>query len=315
MPTADLTAGLFKLQFKALGTNCVIQFRTEEIEAAKEFRTAALQWIKNFENTWSRFKPDSLLCRINASAGRQRIPLTEEQDHVIQLCGYTNRASREMIDPTSFPLTQLWDQAAKADELPTNSEISEVQKRVDWNAVEHEPGSVFLPEKGMALEIGGFGKEYAVDQIITLAEHCGIENLLVDLGRDVAVAGTPPHGSYWVVGAENAREQDTAIHRLAITDRALATSGNGRRFRTIAGKKFGHIIDSRSGYPAETDVLTATCLAPNCLTAGILSTSACILGAEMGMTQINQTLNADALIQTIDETRFSHSIHQHLLAS
>ncbi|MDB4435857.1 FAD:protein FMN transferase [Akkermansiaceae bacterium] len=315
MPTADFTAGLFKLQFKALGTNCVVQFRTDEIDAAKEFRTATLKWIKEFENTWSRFKPDSLICRINVSAGSERIALTAEQDHVIQLCGYTYRTSRGLIDPTSFPLTELWDQAAKIDELPTDSEISEVQKQVDWTAVEHDEGSIFLPEKGMALEIGGFGKEYAVDQLITLAKQCGIENLLVDLGRDVAVAGTPPHGAYWVVGAENARERDTAIHRLAITDRALATSGNGRRFRTIAGKKFGHIIDSRSGHPAETDVLTATCLASNCLTAGILSTSAYILGADAGMTEINQTLNADALIQTIDETRFSHNIHQHLLAS
>ena len=129
------------------------------------------------------------------------------------------------------------------------------------------------------------------------------------------MAGSPPHGPYWVVGAENAREQDTAIHRLAITDRALATSGNGRRFRTIGGKKFGHIIDSRSGYPAETDVLTASCLAPDCLTAGILSTSACIIGADSGMAEINHTLNVDALIQTNDKTIFSRNIHLHLLAS
>ncbi|MDB4374789.1 FAD:protein FMN transferase [bacterium] len=302
---ATLQAGLFKLQFKALGTHCVIQFRADEISVAKEFKTVALAWIKDFENTWSRFKPDSLLCRINASAGRERIPLTHDQDHVLQLCGHTYRQSQSLIDPTSFPLTQLWDDAAQKDQLPSEEEITEVKKRVDWNAIEHSPGSVFLPEKGIALEIGGFGKEYAVDRLIDLAKHSGIKNLLVDLGRDVAAAGTPPHGSYWVVGAENAREEDTALHRLAITDRAVATSGNGRRFRTIGGEKFGHIIDSRSGRPAETDVLTATCLAPDCLTAGLLSTTA----------EIDRRLNTCGIIQTSEGTRFSNTIHQHLLSS
>ncbi|MGC6583081.1 MAG: FAD:protein FMN transferase [Akkermansiaceae bacterium] len=315
MPAADLTAGLFKLQFKALGTNCLVQFRTNEISAAKEFRSEALKWIKEFENTWSRFKPDSLLCRINAAAGKERIELTEAQDEIIQLCDYTFRQSRGMIDPTSFPLTQLWDRAARTDTLPADAELSQVRQSVNWTSVEHRAGSLFLPEVGMALEIGGFGKEYAVDQILTLAKQSGIMNVLVDLGRDVAVAGSPPHGPYWIVGAENARELDTAVHRLAITDRAIATSGNGRRYRTITGEKFGHIIDPRSGQPAKTNVLTATCLASDCLTAGILSTSACILGAEEGMAEIDRTLNAEALIQTDKDPLFSRNIHQHLLSS
>lgn len=315
MSTADLTTGLFKLSFKALGTNCLVQFRTDEIEAAKEFRTAALAWIKDFENTWSRFKPDSLLCKINAAAGQSLIELTPEQDHVIQLCEHTYRTSHGLIDPTSFPLTGLWDQAAQVDEPPAEDAIKETLKKVSWPTVDCREGSVFLPEKGMALEIGGFGKEYAVDQLLALGKQCGIENLLVDLGRDVGVAGSPPHGPYWVVGAENSRELDSAIYRLAITNQALATSGNGRRFRTIGGEKFGHIIDSRSGYPADNSVRTATCLASDCLTAGLLSTSACILGAEAGMAEIDRSLNAEALFQTETETLFSDNIHQHLLAS
>lgn len=313
--SASLQTGLFKLQFKALGTHCVIQFRTDEITAAKEFKTAALSWIKDFENTWSRFKPNSLLSQINASAGQEKIALTPEQDHVIQLCDHTYRQSNGLIDATSFPLTRLWDQAAKNDQLPTEEEISEVKKHVNWNAIEHSPGSVFLPEKGIALEIGGFGKEYAVDRLIELAKCSGIANLLVDLGRDVAVAGSPPHGPYWVVGAENASEENSALYRLAITDRAVATSGNGRRFRTIGGKKFGHIIDSRSGHPAETDVLTATCLAPDCLTAGVLSTSACILGSDVGLSEMERRLNTSGIIQTARDTKFSSTIHQHIIAS
>ncbi|MDA7537072.1 FAD:protein FMN transferase [Akkermansiaceae bacterium] len=315
MTAKELTAGLFKLRFKALGTNCVVQFRAPSVESAKGYRTAALAWIWEFENTWSRFRPDSLLGQINASAGKTGIELTPEQDEVMRLCEHTYRTSREIIDPSSYPLTKLWDEAAERDEIPSEKMIQNALSFVGWEKVEFSSGHIFLPEEGMALEIGGFGKEYAVDQLIALARSYEIEHALVDLGRDVATLGSPPHGPYWVVGAENAQELDAPLHRLAITNQALATSGNGRRFRSIAGEKFGHIIDARSGFPVKNDLLTATCLANDCLTAGLLSTSACILGAEAGMAEINRSLNAEALFQTDTTTLFSHSIHLHLIAS
>ena len=117
------------------------------------------------------------------------------------------------------------------------------------------------------------------------------------------------------MGAENAQELDASLHRLAITNQALATSGNGRRFRRIGGEKFGHIIDAQSGWPVKNDLLTATCLANDCLTAGLLSTSACILGTEAGMTEIDRSLNTEALFQTHTNTLFSRNIHLNLITS
>ncbi|MDA7518124.1 FAD:protein FMN transferase [Akkermansiaceae bacterium] len=315
MTAQELTAGLFKLRFKALGTNCVVQFRAPSIDSAKGFRTAALAWIREFENTWSRFRPDSLLCQINASAGKTAIQLTPEQDEVLRLCEHTYRTSREIIDPSSYPLTKLWDEGAQRDEIPSDQMIAQALGLVGWGKVEFSSGQVFLPEEGMALEIGGFGKEYAVDQLIALARSFEIKHALVDLGRDVATLGSPPHGPYWIVGAENAQELDAPLHRLAITNQALATSGNGRRFRSIAGDKFGHIIDARSGWPVKNNLLTATCLANDCLTAGLLSTSACILGAEAGMAEIDRSLHTEALFQTSTNTIFSRNIHLNLIAS
>ena len=315
MPVDDLTAGIFKLRFKALGTECEVQFRTPSVEAAKEFRAVALEWIRNFERTWSRFIPESLLCRINAEAGRSRVELTPEQEEVVQLCERTYQATDGLVDPTSFPLTRLWDEASKADRLPSEDEIDEVLRHVSWPSVEWGNGSVFLPEKGMALEIGGFGKEYAVDQISALAKNYDLPAVLVDLGRDLVTYGEPPHGPYWVIGVEDARiENDPAI-RLAFTDMGLATSGNGRRFRTIGGEKFGHIIDPRTGIPVRNALLTATCLADDCLTAGWFSTAACILGPKMGLEKIECRFGIEGMLQTTDTTLYSQNIHRHVIAS
>ncbi|MFT6181562.1 MAG: thiamine biosynthesis lipoprotein [Akkermansiaceae bacterium] len=313
--TANLTGGLFKLKFRALGTQCEVQFRTESVEGAKEFRRVALSWLREFEEKWSRFKPGSLLCRVNAEAGVRAVEVSGDEEEVLKLCEHTYRVSQGLIDPTSFPLTRLWDEAGKRDILPTRDEVEEVRKLVSWPAVEWGSGVVFLPEKGMGLEIGGFGKEYAVDQVIAFAKQFEIADCLVDLGRDVAAIGEPPQGPCWVVGVEDAREEEAAAFRLAFTGKALATSGNGRRFRMIGGRKFGHIIDPRSGWPADNEVLTTSCLADDCLTAGLLSTNSCILGVDEGLAEIDCCHGVEAILQGTLQTHYSSQIHKYVLGS
>lgn len=315
MMNANLTGGLFKLKFKALGTVCEVQFRAESVEIAKEYRKLALGWLRDFEERWSRFKQTSLLCRINAEAGRSAVEITGADEEILKLCEHTFEISEGLNDPTSLPLTSLWDRAGREDRMPSDEEIEEAKKLISWPTVEWGNGRVFLPEKGMALEIGGFGKEYAVDRLIDFAKRLDIVDCLVDLGRDVAALGQPPNGPVWVIGIEDAREEDAAAFRLAVSGKGLATSGNGRRFRMIGGRKFGHIIDPRSGWPAENNLLTASCLADDCLTAGLLSTNACIIGEKKGMEAVERSFGVEALLQTTDHPVYSSQIHRHVLGS
>jgi thiamine biosynthesis lipoprotein len=311
----NLTGGLFKLKFQALGTVCEVQYRTESVEAAKEYRKVALDWLRDFEEKWSRFKPESLLCEINAKAGKSRVEISEEDEETLRLCEYAYGVSEGLNDATSFPVTALWDDAGKKDCLPGEAEIEAARKLVSWPSVEWGDGKVFLPERGMALEIGGFGKEYAVDRLVGFAKQFEIRDCLVDLGRDVAAIGEPPHGRSWVLGIEDAREGNAVAYRLAISGKGLATSGNGRRFRMIGGRKFGHIIDMRSGWPAENEVITASCLADDCLTAGLFSTNACIVGSTKGMEAIERKFGVEAILQGSSETLSSSQIHHYVLRS
>lgn len=313
MSEESLTAGLFRLRFRALGTQCEVQFRTEEVTAAKEYRAGVLSWLQGFENTWSRFKHQSLLSKINALAGKEAVALTEEQEAILRLCDRTYKGTEGLIEPTSLPLTLLWDQSAAQNVIPSDQQINEALKLVQWGAVQWGDGQVYLPEKGMALELGGFGKEYAVDVLIALADRYEIDDVLVDLGRDLATKGQPPHGPYWVVGVEDARQEDAPALRLAFANKALATSGNGRRYRLIGGKRFGHIIDPRSGHPVENEVLTATCLASDCLTAGWFSTSACILGVEQGKEKIECQFELEGFLQTSDAVLSSQGLGKYVL--
>ena len=122
-----------------------------------------------------------------------------------------------------------------------------------------------------------------------------------------------PHGPYWVVGVEDAREEEAAAFRLAFSGKALATSGNGRRLRMIGGKKFGHIIDPRSGRPADNEVLTASCFGDDCLTAALLSTNAHLREIIDGLEEIECHHGVEATLQGSQSTHHSTNIHRHVL--
>ncbi len=311
----DLTPGLFKLRFQALGTACEIQFRAPAVKEARAFKTAALTWIQKFEATWSRYRADSFLSQVNAGAGRRSFELTPEQDEIVALCQYSYQFTQGLIDASACPLTLLWEEAERRGVRPSTREVEDVLKLVSWEAVDYRPGHLFLPQEGMAIEIGGFGKEYAVDRLRTIAVEFGVEAALVDLGRDVATLGSPPQGDYWVVGIENAGELDAPVHRVALSGQAVATSGNGRRYRSIGGERFGHILDIRSGEPAVNEVLTASGLANDCLTAGLLATSACIRGISEGLAEIERHHQVEGVLQSRSDLYFSQNMHRYLISS
>ena len=143
----NLTGGLFKLNFKALGTVCEVQFRAASVEIAKEFRKSALGWLRDFDEQWSRFKPTSLLCRINAEAGRSGVVISKADEEIVRLCEHTFQISGGLNDPTSLPLTGLWERAGREDRMPSSEEIEEAKNLISWPMVEWGDGKVFLPEK------------------------------------------------------------------------------------------------------------------------------------------------------------------------
>ena len=310
-PAPLLTDGLFKLSFKALGTHCLVQFRSPDIETARNYRRAALAWLRKFEATFSRFIPTSTLSRINDSAGSARVAIAQEVEEMLDLGAHVFSLSMGINDPTSLPLTRLWDQAARRQELPSRAALGRCLDLVGWDKVERGPGWVRLPRPGMALDFGGFGKEFAVDRLLAAALQHGIEHVLVDLGRDVATHGRPPGQPAWVVGIEDAGTPDRSITRVAVTGHAVASSGNYRRFRLIDGRPYGHLIDPRTGEPATTSVGGVTCIAQRCLTAGLFCQAAFILGAEEGFRLIDSRRDVAGLIQTSHRTYRTRHFTRH----
>ena len=310
---ADLSVGLFKLKFQAMGTTCHVVFKGDDMAAAEAYRQAVLHWVKTFEAKYSRFREDSLVSEINRQAGKDWVELDPDAESVLGMIDTVCFLSKGVLDPTSLPLTLLWKRAAEADTLPTDEAIAETLGRIGWSKVERVRGRIRLPEAGMALDLGGYGKEYAVDQVADLASDYGIKDVLVDFGRDVRALGSPPDAPCWVIGVEDGAKPGETWERLALKDQAVASSGNYRRHVTIQGTEYGHLIDCRSGWPVRHDCQGSTVVSERCLDAGIFASTAFILGPQDGLELIESTFGSEGTLQTTTRKLESRDYHRHLV--
>lgn len=299
-PASDGSAAnlpLRKLSFAALGTTCEVQYAAASGDAqAAGFEKAVTNWVHAFEAKYSRFRPESLVCRINAAAGREWVAVDAEMEAMLKLCDTLHFMTQGILDPTTLPLIRLWNYKAETPRIPADHEIAAARALVGWKKVQRAPGKVFLPEPGMALDFGGFGKEYAVDLSARIAQDHGISHALVDFGHDLRAVGAPPGRPAWHIGLEDPLNPGTSSGSMAVAGKGIASSGDYIRRFVVDGKRYGHIIDPRTGWPVTNGCLQATIVAGTCLQAGVLSTTAFVLGVPKGIEFIQSVPGAEGLL-------------------
>jgi len=294
---------LRRLVFQALGTRCEVQYAAADAARAAAFEHAAVTWVQRFEAKYSRFRPDSLVSRINTAAGRAWVEIDAEMEQMLDLCGSLHFLTGGVLDATALPLLRLWNYKAEQPRVPGDEEVAAARRLVGWSKVQRAPGKVILPEPGMALDFGGFGKEWAVDIVAQIAGEHGIKAALVDFGHDLRAVGLPPGRPAWHVGLEDPQRPGTPRGSIAISGgQGVASSGDYLRCFMVNGRRYGHIIDPRTGRPVANGCLQATVIAGSCLQAGVLSTTAFVLGVTEGLKLIQSTAGAEGLLVT-PETR------------
>lgn len=304
--------GAHDLSFQALGTQCHVSV-AGPAAAVAQFQAAALAWVAAFEAKYSRYLDTSLISRINQAAGRDWVEIDDDTARLFALCDELHFLSRGIFDPTALPLIRLWDWKRPRPHLPTDAEITAARELVGWRKVQRAPGRIFLPRAGMGLDLGGMGKEYAVDQVLLLARQHGLASVLVDFGADVRVSGLPPDGRpAWHVGLEDPRKPGSCWCGVAVRDAAVATSGDYVRKFEAGGVRYGHILDLRTGRPVANDVRSVSVIAPTCSQAGWLSTAALVLGPVDGLKLIEATPGTAGAIITETTTLLSRRFHEHI---
>ena len=265
-------------RFHAMASDCAVHVQAETPAASAMIAIAAEAEVGRIEARYSRYRADSELKRINdvATAGGA----TDIDPETAGLIGYAMacfQSSGGAFDITSGLLRQAWN--FKGSRLPEQREIEALLSRIGLDKVTLSDGRLSFAQAGMELDFGGLGKEYAADRAAEVCCEMGARHGFVDLGGDIRVIGPQSDGEAWRIGIRDSRDGSAVVAEVALHRGALATSGDYERFIEVAGRRYCHILDPRTGWPAR-GLSSVTVISERCLVAGSLATSAMLKGGK-----------------------------------
>jgi len=263
-------------RFMAMASPCELLFDGIEPEHAKPVAAEILHEVQRIEAKLSRYRADSIVSDINSSSG-QTIQVDDEMAQLLDYAEACFRLSEGRFDITSGVLRRAWRFQGSNESLPDQALLDDLCSSVGWQKVLWQRPWLRLAP-GMEIDLGGIGKEYAVDRAAALARAAGFSSVLVNFGGDLAVCGPRADGSPWMVGCWD-DSLETTGPQWAIRSGAIATSGSTQRFFMHEGKRYGHILDPRSGRPVVDAPLSISVSAATCSEAGTFSTLAMLHGA------------------------------------
>lgn len=262
--------------FEAMASPCQVHFDSQSRDGAARLLGAAIDETQRIERKFSRYRKDSVVQAINT--GGKAVEVDEETARLLDFADRCYRLGDGLFDITSGVLRRVW-RFDGSDRIPSAEAVEALRPLIGWNKVRWDAPRIELPA-GMEIDLGGIGKEYAVDRITALLQECGAGPVLVNLGGDLRVSGPRSTGGAWIVGIEDAAHCGAPVRRLDLHAGALATSGDARRFLERDGVRYGHILDPRTGWPVAGAPRSVTVLADSCTSAGLVATLAILQGAD-----------------------------------
>lgn len=277
-----------EMAHKAFGRNAI-----ESLEAVRNES-------QRLERLLSRFLPESEISRINRSAGIKCENVSPETYEILSYAMECSFISQGLFDITIGPLVDLWDYK-HALEPPVNTRIEMILPLVNYKELELDAvhKTAGLKKSGQSVDLGGIGKGFASDRFMEIFKEYGVTSAFSNIGGNVSTLGNKPDGSPWLVGIRHPR-LNGLLGAITVTGKAVVTSGDYERyFIDKEGRRFHHILNPITGYPAESGLVSVTVVAGSAMTADALSTAIFVAGLEKGTALIKKYPGAEAVL--VDE--------------
>lgn len=258
-----------------MASPCEVLVDTDDTSEAERAFSIAEAEARRIEQKFSRYRTDNVIYAINHAEGAP-VEVDDETASLIDYAAVCYDMSDGMFDITSGVLRRVWtfDGGTR---VPSRHAIRDVLRHVGWPRVTWENRKLTLP-RGMEIDLGGIGKEYAVDRAAALVAQNVRSPFLLNFGGDLFASRPRRGGALWSIGIDDPDRTGAVLYRLDVAQGGIATSGDAHRFVRWHGKRLGHILNPKTGWPIEDAARSITVAARTCTEAGTLSTMAYLHG-------------------------------------
>lgn len=235
--------------------------------------------IKSLDETLSVGDKNSDIYKLNNNG---KCKFSKESADILKKSEEIYKNTNGVFNPAVYPLMKLWGFTDQNYKVPTEKEIKSLLKNIDLSDVEFDEKTLDISFKknSMGIDFGGIAKGYTSSQLMKIFKDNGIKSAMVSLGGNVQVLGTKPDGSLWKVGIQNPDGSDNHLGIVSIKDKAIITSGGYERYFEKDNKKYHHILDPKTGYPAESDLQSVTVVSSDGTLADAYSTALFVMGLD-----------------------------------
>ena len=262
--------------FKAMASPCEVIIETDDHNEAEQIAKVVAAEAWRIEQKFSRYRDDNITYKINTSNG-EAIEVDAETARLLDFSDQLFQMSDGMFDVTSGVLRKAW-RFDQSDNIPDQHQIEELLPIIGWDKVSWNNPDLKLVS-GMEIDLGGIGKEYAVDRCAQLVREISRASVLINLGGDIAISDARVDGARWTIGRLSS-DPSAPIGVIKLKQGALATSGDEHRYLEKNGKRYCHVLNPKTGWPVEDPPHTISVTAPTCIEAGMLSTLALLQGSK-----------------------------------
>ncbi len=293
---------LTQLSRRAMACDFEILWDQQRYGASTDAALAALDMVDQLEDQLSIYRADSEVSQLNQQAARQPIKVSQALYQLLEECKVLHQQTKGCFDITSGPLSKLWGFHRRQGELPENEAIEATLQSVgsQWLNLDPAGSTVQFEKLNLEINLGSIGKGYALDRSSQLLAEARIEDFIMHGGMSSIIAkGSRELGNDeqpgWRVALRHPLKPEQRLAEIRLHNRALGTSGSANQFFYHRGKRFGHVIDPRTGHSAN-EVLSATVLAPSAAQADALATAFFVMGKEQAFHYCEQDPSLAALM-------------------
>lgn len=291
--TITTTENGFKIAFYAMASPCEILLDCDKLDIAQQLANAISTEAWRIEDKYSRYLPTSVCSQINNSQGKS-VVIDDETNKLLQFAEQSFQLSEGLFDITSGVLRKAWVFDG-SDKVPEQEQINAILPLIGWQKVKLTDSSITLAPD-MQIDLGGLGKEYAVDTSLLIAKGITDFPVLINFGGDIAATSAQLNSQPWQVGIEHPgfEASDPRYKQplvVSISQGAIATSGDARRYLLKDNKRYSHILNPKTGWSITNAPKSITVVAPNCIQAGFIATLALLQGEHAEQFLIEQDIS------------------------